>query len=111
MFAVKNNKQYTIDEKQIKSYQDAGFDILGDEGEILHHGRGKKVPFEELEALRQENEALKEGKGKEADNQDVVDILKAFAQEHEIDLGKSTAISAIVKKIKEHDPEPPKVGE
>ena len=30
MRAVKGNKEYTIDESQQKSYQDAGFDIVGD---------------------------------------------------------------------------------
>mgnify|MGYP000242539251 FL=1 len=47
MRAVKGNKEYTIDESQQKSYQDAGFDIVGDDGRVTAYGRGKTVPFDE----------------------------------------------------------------
>jgi len=45
--AVKGNKEYTIDETQKKSYQDSGFDILDDDGNVVAYGRGKTVPYEE----------------------------------------------------------------
>ena len=32
MRAVKNNKEYSIDESQKKAYQDAGFDIYDEDG-------------------------------------------------------------------------------
>ena len=47
MRAVKGNKEYTIDESQQKSYQDAGFDIVGDDGQVTAYGRGKTVPYDE----------------------------------------------------------------
>lgn len=47
MRAVKGNKEYTIDESQQKGYQDAGFDILDDDGKIIAYGRGKTVPYED----------------------------------------------------------------
>ena len=73
MRAVKGNKEYTIDESQQKSYQDAGFDIVGDAGRITAYGRGKTVPYDEyMKAVKEiehlqniaaerytENEALK----------------------------------------------------
>lgn len=47
MRAVKGNKEYTIDETQKKGYQDGGFDILDDDGNVVAYGRGKTVPYEE----------------------------------------------------------------
>lgn len=73
MRAVKGNKEYTIDETQKKGYQDSGFDILDDDGNVVAYGRGKTVPYEEyMKAVKEigrlqelvaerstENEALK----------------------------------------------------
>ena len=73
MRAAKGNKEYTIDESQQKSYQDAGFDIVGDDGQVTAYGRGKTVPYDEhMKAVKEierlqdlageryaENEALK----------------------------------------------------
>lgn len=47
MRAVQGNKEYTIDESQQKGYQDMGFDILGDDGNVVAYGRGKTVPYDE----------------------------------------------------------------
>lgn len=47
MRAVKGNKEYMIDESQQKGYQDAGFDILDDDGKTIAYGRGKTVPYED----------------------------------------------------------------
>lgn len=80
MRAVKGNKEYMIDESQQKGYQDAGFDILDDDGNVIAFGRGKTVSYDdhmkavkeigklqelaaersaEIEALKAENEQLK----------------------------------------------------
>lgn len=59
MKAVKGNKEYSIGEAQKKAYRDAGYDILDGAGEVIAHGRGKTVPYEDYEALKAENEALK----------------------------------------------------
>ena len=67
MRAVKGNKVYTIDESQKSHYQDAGFDIVGDDGEIVAYGKGKTVSYDEYEALKAENEALKEKLAKAED--------------------------------------------
>lgn len=67
MKAVKRNKEYMIDEKQKKAYQDAGFDIYDDNGKRIAYGRGKTVPYADYAALAKrtkaaeaENECLKE---------------------------------------------------
>ena len=59
MKAVKANKEYTITETQRKFYQESGFDIVNDAGEIIAYGRGKNVPYGEYAALKAENEKLK----------------------------------------------------
>lgn len=59
MKAVKGNKEYTIGDAQKKAYQDAGYDIVDDDGEIIAHGRNRTVPYGEYAALKTENEELK----------------------------------------------------
>lgn len=59
MKATKGNKEYSIDENQKKAYQDMGFDIIGDDGEVIAYGRGKTVPYEEYAILKAELDALK----------------------------------------------------
>lgn len=54
MRTTKGNKEYTIDEVQKKFYQDSGFDILNDDGEVIAYGRGKTVPYEDhMQAVRE----------------------------------------------------------
>ena len=60
MRAEKENKVYTITEEEKERYQNDGFDIFSDDGEIIVYGIGKNIPYEEYAALKKENEALKE---------------------------------------------------
>ena len=100
MKAVKGNKQYTIDETQKKFYQDGGFDIYDDAGELISYGRDKKVPYEEYAALKKELEELKQGVVPKAAGAEVFEILADYASEHGIDLGNTSSVSGAVKKIK-----------
>lgn len=59
MKAVKNNRVYTITGQQRKSYAAQGFDIIGDDGNVIEHAVGKTVPYAEHAALLDENEQLK----------------------------------------------------
>lgn len=59
MRASKGNREYTISDEQKKAYQDLGFDIMNDDGSVISYGRGKKVPYDDYDAVRKENEALK----------------------------------------------------
>lgn len=72
MKAVKENKEYTIEESQQGFYLAQGFDIYGDDGELLETAHGKTVPYDEYAALQEKLEALEaelqkaqtQGKGK-----------------------------------------------
>lgn len=74
MRAIKGNKEYIIDESQKKAYQDSGFDIVGDDGEVIGYGRGKTVPFDDYMKVVKENERLQ---GLVAERQAENEALKA----------------------------------
>ena len=59
MRAEKGNKVYTITEEEKERYQNDGFDIFSDDGEIIISGIGKNIPYEEYAALKEEYAALK----------------------------------------------------
>lgn len=59
MKAVKGNKVYTIDDKVKKRYQDDGYDITDDSGNVVAYGRGKTVPYETYMAVVKEIDELK----------------------------------------------------
>ncbi len=105
MKAAKGNKEYTIDDSQQKAYQDRGFDIKDDDGNVVAYGRGKAVPYADYMAVKEELEELKAKSGEMADDQDVINLLKTLASENGIDLGKATTVSGIIKKIKEFETE------
>lgn len=60
MKAVKSNKEYTIDETMKDSYRKDGFDIYGDDGELIAYGAGKSVPYETYMVTKNELDKLKE---------------------------------------------------
>lgn len=100
MRAVKGNKQYTINESQIKFYQEGGFDIYDDEGGLVSYGRDKKVSYEEYVAIKKELEELKQGETPKPTDTDVFELLTDYASEHGIDLGNTSSVSGAVKKIR-----------
>lgn len=100
MKATKGNKEYAIDESQVRGYQDAGYDIVQD-GRVIAYGRGKTVAYDEYMALKEEMEALRAESGGDADRE-IAEILAAYALEHGISLGKASTVSGIMKKIREH---------
>lgn len=65
MIAVKGNRSYTITDADKAFYKKQGFDIIGDDGQILEHGDGKTVPYEKYEKVVKELEELKAGAKKE----------------------------------------------
>ena len=81
MRAVKENKEYTIEESQKGFYLAQGFDIYGDDGELLEAAHGKTVPYDEYAALQKKLEDLEadlqkaqpqgKGKGKNKDEEAV----------------------------------------
>lgn len=108
MKAKKENKVYRITtEVEKKRYLKEGFDIYDDDGKILEHSPLKKIAYSEYAKLQGENAALKEEikvlqeDTGNADDTDVIEILSAYANEHNIDLGKAKTVSGIMSKIKE----------
>ena len=117
MKATKGNKVYSIDENQKQFYLDSGFDVLGEDGQVIGYGRGKTVSYEKYTALASELEAVKasgtagsddelvklrkEYEQLKADAEAVLPVLSAYCLEHEIDLGKANTLSGMLKKIKE----------
>ena len=68
MRASKGNKEYSIDESQLKAYQGRGFDIKDDDGSVIAYGRGKTVPYGDYIALKEELEELKAGAGEPSES-------------------------------------------
>ena len=59
MRAVKENREYTVTtDEQAVAYKKRGFDIYNDDGTLKEHGDGKKVSYEQYEALEKENKKL-----------------------------------------------------
>jgi uncharacterized small protein (DUF1192 family) len=70
--AKKGNRQYTINEAEIKLYQNQGYDIY-ECGKLVKHGAGKVIAYtsyqdalEKIAALESEIAALKAAAGKAA---------------------------------------------
>lgn len=114
MRAKKDNKIYQVTtDAEKERYLKEGFDIYDDSGKIVEHSPVKKIAYGEYAKLKEENTALKAElenvqkvaeeavSGTSEENAAVVEILCAYALEHEIDLGRATSVSGIVKKIKE----------
>ena len=58
MKAEKGNREYSIDKNQKKFYQDRGFDIKDDSGEVIAYGRGMMLPYVEYEKVLAKNKEL-----------------------------------------------------
>lgn len=127
MKATKGNKTYTITEQEKLRYVEAGYDIQSDSGETISYGRGRTVPMEqymelaekyknldernaELAARCHELEKLLESRddveknSPDSGSRDINDMsaeeLRAYAEERQIDIGKSTSRDGILEKIK-----------
>ena len=45
MVAVKENREYTITEADVKSYASAGYDVYDGKGNIVAYGAGKTIAY------------------------------------------------------------------
>lgn len=81
MFAVKGNKQYTIEAREKDALIADGFDILDENGNLIAEGVGKQIPAAALKAVQAENKKLKaENKKLKAESTQLnaeLDALKA----------------------------------
>lgn len=69
MKAKKENKVYTINEREKKRYLEDGYDIYNDDGEIIEHSPKKMIKYSEYEKILKENAALKAQLATEQDTQ------------------------------------------
>ncbi|MBP3469753.1 MAG: hypothetical protein J6K26_09595 [Lachnospiraceae bacterium] len=103
MIAEKGNKVYKINESMKSRYEADGFDIKDDSGKLISAGKRKTVPYEEYQKVVAELEALRATISGSADefSKMTVEELKAYAEEHGIDIGNASSQSGISKKIRE----------
>jgi len=59
MKAKKENKVYTIDEREKKRYLEGGYDIYDDDGNVIEYSPKKLIKYSEYEKILKENEAMK----------------------------------------------------
>lgn len=59
MIAVKNNKEYTVDENNKNIYLAQGYDIADDKGKIIERSPQSTVKYSEYAAVVEENKKLK----------------------------------------------------
>lgn len=59
MKAIKENKEYTVDEITKNAYLAQGFNICNDDGKVLERPAGASVSYEDFAALEAENISLK----------------------------------------------------
>ncbi len=73
MKAIKDNKEYIVNNESKQHYIDTGFDIVDENGDIIEYGRGKMVSLEEhnqaLERIK-ELEAQLKSSAKQEDKPD-----------------------------------------
>ena len=60
MIAKKSNRSYSIEPREAKSFQNAGYDIYDDDGSFIAYGVGKTISMEKHMAVIHENQRLKE---------------------------------------------------
>ncbi len=59
MKAIKENKEYTVDEVSKEKYLAMGYDIVDDNGSVLERSPKSTVSYAEYAKLLEENEKLK----------------------------------------------------
>lgn len=59
MYAVKENRCYTITEADVNHFQKAGYDILDEKNKVVAYGAGKMIAYEKYAEVLAENEKLK----------------------------------------------------
>ena len=60
MVAIKENRQYTINDTDVQSFAKEGYDVYDDNGNIVAYGMGKTVPYEKYMKLMEHVEALQD---------------------------------------------------
>lgn len=101
--ARKENKVYQITEQQKDRYLKEGFDIYRD-GNVVEYTPLKKIKYSDhLKILNKTIEELKSQKEEVPEN--VMILLRCYADQKQIDVGASTSAKGILEKILEAEKE------
>ena len=57
MKAIKDNREYTIEEAEVRSFANEGYDIYDDSGKLVEYGAGKTVAYTAYAKLNELYEA------------------------------------------------------
>lgn len=98
MKASKGNREYSVTEENMQHYVNEGFDIYGDDGEVIKHGKGKTISQEEYDKLFAE---LEEARKSTLSDSEALPILKEYAKMKEISIGQASTAKGIYAKIKD----------
>ena len=60
MLAVKENREYTINDTDVQSFANEGYDILDDNGNIIAYGKGKTVSYDTYMKVVEQTERLQD---------------------------------------------------
>lgn len=101
MRALKANREYTITEAEKSFYQKQGFDIIGDNGEVIQYGAGKTVPYDQYKNVLDELEALKAKQGPKELEDMTKPELEEVAKVYEVAHTSRTTKEELIKLIKE----------
>lgn len=100
--ARKDNKVYTIDERQKDIYLKQGFDIYKD-GKIVEYTPLKTIKYSEHIKMVNELKEKLATAPKDTQVSNVFELLKTYASEKEIDIGQVTSATGALTKILESE--------
>ena len=60
MLAVKENREYTINDTDVQSFANEGYDVFDDNGNLIAYGKGKSVSFDTYIKVVEQTEKLQD---------------------------------------------------
>lgn len=60
MLAVKENREYTINDTDVQSFANEGYDVFDDNGNLIAYGKGKSVSFDKYMKVVEQTEKLQD---------------------------------------------------
>ena len=60
MLAVKENREYTINDTDVQSFANEGYDVFDDKGNLIAYGKGKTVSYDKYMKVVEQTERLQD---------------------------------------------------
>ena len=60
MLAVKENREYTINDTDVQRFANEGYDVFDDNGNLIAYGKGKSVSFDKYMKVVEQTEKLQD---------------------------------------------------